>query len=323
MDPAVSGRTAKAGMLSVGLAVILVLAGCAVLPERTILGERPPTEVGNVPVYMQSRYQCGPASLAMVMAWGGAETTPEALVPIVFSPGLKGSIQPSMIAAARRQGFLAVEISGLEALYEEMAAGHPVIVLEDLGALWMHRWHYSVAVGIAPSRNRIVLHTGRDAPQARDLDRFLKSWSASDYWGLVVLPPGRLPSGSSLGAVLNAILGLEQSGHPEGAAASYRTALARWPESPEVRFGLGNSLYQSGDRAGARKSFRELCDRAPAFAPGCNNLAHVLMEDGRLDEALSAAEKALAAGGAQDEIYRETLEEIRSAIQSRKSRPGN
>jgi hypothetical protein len=54
-----------------------------------------------VPFFQQETYQCGPSSLAMVLAWTGLELTPNELTVDVFTPNLHGSLQPSLISAAR------------------------------------------------------------------------------------------------------------------------------------------------------------------------------------------------------------------------------
>jgi hypothetical protein len=52
-----------------------------------------------------------------------------------------------MIGAARRHGRLAYLITGPDSMFEEVAAGHPVIVLQNLGLSWYPVWHYAVVVG--------------------------------------------------------------------------------------------------------------------------------------------------------------------------------
>ena len=47
-------------------------------------------------------------------------------------------------------------------------------------------------------------------------------------------------------------------------------------------------------------------------ADAYNNLAQVLLEQGRKQEALEAAQKAVAIGGAMREVYESTLKEIQS-----------
>lgn len=289
-----------------------LLPGCAGTVRSPVLKEKSAVRIQGVPVYVQDRYQCGPAALAMVMTWSGAPVSPEALVPVVYSPGLKGSLQPAIVSAARRLGRLAHPLFGVEALYAELATGHPVLVLEDLGIAGWRRWHYSVVVGIDPDDNQILLHGGRPEPERRDLDLFLHSWGRSGFWGLVVLPSGRLPTHGTQTEMLRSISGLEHAGRWNAAIDGYRAVLHRWPQSSEARMGLGNALYGAGNSAGAEAVFNDLCEQKPPYAPGCNNLAHILLESDRRDEALAAARKAVAEGGAMAPVFEETLETILS-----------
>jgi hypothetical protein len=89
-----------------------VLGGCAT-PQVAMLDARWPTELPaqveltDVPFFPQEDYECGPAALAMVAHAAGVDVTPDALVDQVYLPGRKGSLQPEMLAATRRQGLLA------------------------------------------------------------------------------------------------------------------------------------------------------------------------------------------------------------------------
>src|SRR2546422_3737218 len=46
-----------------------------------------------------------------------------------------------------RSGQLAVPVTTLSDLLAEVAAGHPVLVFQNLGLHWIPRWHFAVAVG--------------------------------------------------------------------------------------------------------------------------------------------------------------------------------
>jgi hippurate hydrolase len=118
-------------------------------------------EVADVPFFAQDELQCGPASLAMALSWSGLPTTPDELVAQVYTEQRRGSLQLSIVAAARRRGRLAVRIDGLRELAAELAAGNPVLVLQILGLGWYPVWHYAVAIGYDTGGGQVVLHTGR------------------------------------------------------------------------------------------------------------------------------------------------------------------
>jgi tetratricopeptide (TPR) repeat protein len=143
---------------------------------------------------------------------------------------------------------------------------------------------------------------------------FEKTWSRSNYWGLMVLEPDQLPVLAMENKYLAAVLGLEKSRHFRDAVTGYQTVLTRWPQSLTAQMGLGNSYYFLGDLKGAENAFREATRVHPQAAPAFNNLAQVLLEQGRKQEALAAAQTAVALGGPLKSESEKTLQEIRSGM---------
>jgi hypothetical protein len=113
--------------------LLSLLTGCANFRQTEMppLPENLPAshELTAVPFFPQEEYQCGPAALAMVISWSGLPARPEDLVEEVYTPSRRGSLQVTMIAAERRPGSLAYEISDFESLFPEIAAGYPVIII--------------------------------------------------------------------------------------------------------------------------------------------------------------------------------------------------
>jgi tetratricopeptide (TPR) repeat protein len=299
------------------LLLSLLLGGCAILPRgewpAETEGVPPSSEIGSVPFFPQDDYQCGPAALAMALAWSGLDIRPAELTDKVYTASLQGSLQPAMIAGARRSGRMAYVIYGSEALMREVAAGHPVVVLQNLGLSWAPRWHYAVAIGYDLPADAIVLHTGLRARERTAMGVFQNTWARAGNWGLLVLPPGRLPATAREAETVEAALGLEKARQPAAAAESYRAALARWPQNLPAMMGLGNSLYALGDLKNSELAFRRAAETHPENGAAFNNLAHVLRTLGRREEALAAAQRAVALGGPQLGVFRKTLEEIQAS----------
>ena len=76
--------------------------------------------------------------------------------------------------------------------------------------------------------------------------------------------------------------------------------------------GLGNSFYALGNLPGAEHAFRETVKIHPDAADAYNNLAQALLEQGHKQEALAAAQEAVAIGGPMREVYEATLKDIQS-----------
>jgi tetratricopeptide (TPR) repeat protein len=271
-------------------------------------------ELASVPFYPQDAYQCGPATLAMALTWSGLPVTPDELKDQVYTPSRKGSLQIAMISATRRNGKISYEINDAESIFPEIAAGHPVIILQNLGLSWLPVWHYAVVIGYDVPEQEVILRSGTTRRKVMSYDLFEKTWSRSNHWGLMVLEPDQLPVLASENKYLTAVLGLEKSRYFRDAVTGYQTALTRWPQSLTARMGLGNSYYFLGDLNGAENAFREAARLHPHAAPAFNNLAQVLLEQGRKQEALAAAQTAVSLGGPLKPESEKTLQEIRSSM---------
>jgi tetratricopeptide (TPR) repeat protein len=296
---------------------VLLLSGCAIFQRgdwpQSLSGVPLQSAVGSVPFFPQDEYQCGPAALAMVLAWSGLTVEPAELTAKVYTASLKGSLQPAMIAGARRSGRLAYVISGTESLIREIAAGHPVIVLQNLGLSWVPVWHYAVAVGYDTPQDEVLLHSGLDARKPLSMPVFQKTWARAQDWGLLVLKPGELPATAEEGQSVEAVIGLEKAKQPAAAVDGYRAVLSRWPGNLAAMMGLGNSYYALGDLKNSEAAFRKATEAHPREGAAFNNLAHVLLAEGRREDALIAAQRAVALGGAHQGLFRKTLEEIQAA----------
>jgi hypothetical protein len=269
-------------------------------------------ELDSVPFYPQKAYQCGPAALAMVLEWSGINVTPDTLVPEVFTPSHKGSLQSALIGAARRHSRIAYPITSLSEMLTEVAAGHPVIVLQNLGLSWYPVWHYAVVVGYDLPQGIVILHSGVTPRKKISLRVFQNTWARSDYWGLLVLPPASMPTTAKEREYILSVLGLEKARQWSAAVEGYKSAVARWPENLYARIGLGNSYYALGDLNSAERAFREATRLFPTDATAFNNLAQILLEQGKKQEALEAARRAVSIGGPLAAEYQETLEEIQA-----------
>jgi hypothetical protein len=296
------------------LVLFLALAGCAtpdVVGLRADANDLPArAEVTGVPFHPQQERYCGPAALATVLGWSGLPARQEAIAAAVYTPGREGTLSHDLIGAAQRHGRLVVPITGLPSLLREVAAGHPVLVLQNLGLDWYPQWHYAVVVGYDLAAGDLVLRSGEERTRVVALDTFARTWARADGWAIVVLPPAMLPASAKEESVVLAAAGLERAGRAPEAALAYETILGRWPASAAALIGRGNARHAAGDLEGAERAYREALVHHPESAAAWNNLADVLARQGRRSEALSAAQHAVALGGAHAETYRRTLAEI-------------
>jgi len=266
--------------LSVALSVTLsvALTSCATIGEQTrAVLHSPPnvpaeSQIDNVPFIAQAANQCGPSTLAMMLSWAGQKSSAEELTPEVFTATRKGSLQLDLISAARRRGLNAMPIQGLHNLLREVAEGHPVIVLENLAFSWWPKWHYAIVFGYDLKAQTLILHSGRSAFKREPMNYFERNWQLADYWGLVVLPAGRLSASASELVHLQAAVGLEQANWPVSAENTYHRILERWPTSLAALIGLGNLAYNRKDFGAAVVFLRKATHHHPDSMAAFHNL---------------------------------------------------
>ena len=105
----------------------------------------------------------------------------------------------------------------------------------------------------------------------------------------------------------------ESSGQLELAAREYRKALRLDSHQARARVNLGNIEAAAGRWGSAEKCYRRALSDSSTDYDAMNNLAVALLRQGRrLDEARALAERAVAAGGERDSVYRATLAEVKS-----------
>jgi tetratricopeptide (TPR) repeat protein len=261
-------------------------------------------ELDQTPFIAQERYQCGPASLAMLLQQSGVEVSAEDLVSQVYLPKRHGSLQAEMIAASRRYQRIPYPIDpDLHALTAELGKGRPVLVLQNLGLQSAPLWHYAVVIGYSMERDRIMLRSGTQRRQLMPAWLFVKTWGGADNWGMVLLRPGSLPAIPDRQRYLAAVAAAEPHAQPSATLAAYRAALERWPEDSVAQFGHANSLYALGRLQDSATAYRHLLAQQPNHVASLNNLALVYRDLGCIQQAKATLERALAVVGEDDPLY--------------------
>lgn len=304
---------AAAGVLF--CAALLALGGCAAPPQLAALQRDWPgalpdrVTLSEVPFFAQEDHLCGPASLAMVAQAAGSLVTPEALTPLVYLPGRQGALQVEMLAATRRQGLVPVLVAPqLGSVLAEVAAGSPVLILQNLGLSFAERWHYAVVMGYDRARQEVVMHSGTTAAMRMPLNTFEHTWARSGHWAVRVASPDKIPPTATPQTWARAAASLENVA-PSAAWVAWASAQARWPGDRASLLGLGNAAYRLGRLDAAGAAFEHAVKAHPDFADAWNNLAQVRSEQRRWAEAKLAIDRAMAFGGQRQAGY-ETLRRL-------------
>jgi len=294
----------RTGRAALALGAALAMAGCAargpIVEPPDYGGRVGSVELDATPFFAQERYQCGPAALATVLAASGVETSADALVPQVYLPGRKGSLQPELLATARRHDRLPYLLPPtVDALLAALDGGLPVLVLQKLGAGPFPGWHYAVVVGYDAERGQLVLRSGTERRKVISAGMFLATWDRAGRWAMAVVQPGALPPEPDFARYMEAAAALEAVGHGDSAMLAYKAAARRWPTESLPQFALANLAHARGDLVAAERGFHAAVQLNPRDAAAHNNRAEVLRQLGCLSLARREIElaRALAAGG--------------------------
>ena len=311
MNRYVNARTAGVLLLSL---LLLLLTGCArspVLLESTKASLTPQTELTDVPFYAQTEYQCGPATLAMVLNHEGVDVGLDELIPQVFLPGRDGSVQPEMLATVRRYERLAIPIrSTMDALLTHLEAGDPVVVMQNLALPAFPMWHYAVAIGFDLPNETLVLRSGEIERHTLSFSRFDATWARTERWGFVVSQPGTLPEGVTARNALEAISAFEEQHGSEKTLSSWQAFSERFPQNPTGQFALGNALYADGQPEAALAAFQTATSLDPEMGAAWLNLAIIQFQQARLADARASLTQAASLEGEWQPRARQLLETL-------------
>ena len=94
----------------------------------------------------------------------------------------------------------------------------------------------------------------------------------------------------------------DRSGMTDAASREYQTALQQRPDDANLHSDFGYFLYSTGDNAGAEASLREALRLQPAHRQATINLALVVGDGGRYDEAQALFAQAIGPAAAMHNV---------------------
>lgn len=259
---------------------LLVLAGCAAGPELRALRAAPATpELSLTPFFPQQVHQCGPAALATVLVHSGTAVSPEQLADQIYVPDRQGSLQVELLAATRRHQRVPHRLPAhVQPMLEELRAGRPVLVLQNLGLDRLPVWHYAVLIGYDAEREHFLLRSGTERRLAMDAQKFLASWDRAGRWAMVVATASEPPASADATGWLRSVAPFESLGQLETAAQGYSAAVARWPVDASAWTALGNVRYRQERFDDAEAAYEKALREEPAQWVARNNLVQSLLD---------------------------------------------
>lgn len=177
--------------------LFLAFAGCSGPGREAVLaslksGQAEGAYIDGVPFFPQNEYLCGPAALAGVMAFYGAEETMDGVAKAVYNEKLRGALPMDLLVYARDRGFeTSYYKGGFDDLAERVGRGEPLILFLNLGYDIYPVGHYIVAVGISRRDGAVIAHSALEREKVYGMKELQKAWSRTGYSTLLVRPKGR------------------------------------------------------------------------------------------------------------------------------------
>jgi Flp pilus assembly protein TadD len=320
-----------AAVLAAGLA--LCLAGCLTLPPRSRAPSAGAQVLDGVPVHEFGVDRCGAGSLSAVLEYLGDPVSMAELDAVLPKATNNGVLSLDMILAARARGHEARLVTGSPELLEAtLLSGRPAILMLqvlDAPGLGKDYYHYVVADGVDPERSLFRLQFGDGKRRWAPLAGLERAWKGTGHTLILVEPaaaaavadpshPAEGPAAPRAGRALAYGMALEDAGRPDEAAAVYRGALEREPESARAWTNLGNAEAADGRLGEAESAYRRALALDPDHRDALNNLAWLLLEAAgaeaeRLEEAEALASRAVTAGGPDPHLALDTLARVQAA----------
>lgn len=299
-----------------GVSTLILLSGCT--PKEPSLSNKHLTSPTiKVPFVSPRSDLCAATSIEMLSSYW-ERTTPYAprlsqkeLDGRTLIPAKGGTLQVELVATARANGLLVYPLKpNIDALLSELEKQHPVIVLVNRGYSWYPFWHYAPVTGYDAKNKIIFMHFSDQPNEAIPLATFATLWERSNNWGVVLLPPNKLPASVSYKTFMRAAYALEKTGMKDDAITAYKSALSRWPKDITILFALANAYYHSYQLRYAEQSYRKIISLKPNHPLALNNLANLLCRTGRSKEALTLLKKAVTKDEKKQAIIDSTRKEI-------------
>lgn len=248
--------------------------------------------IPNVPMQVWDIKSCGAGSLSSVLQhYGDPTTMQEWDAKLQKTRG--GVMSIDMVLAAREKGFDSRLVTGDRMMIErELLDGRPLIlmlqVIQTPGRAYDF-FHYVVLDGIDTKRNLMRTQFGDGKARWVKYKRIDLAWRNAGYAAIVIRPRDPVTD------LIRTAVRMEEQEQFDDAAREYRRILETHPGSVLAWTNLGNVETRRSNPRAAEEAFRKAIELDMIAADALNNLAWLLYEQRRLDEAEMLAKRAVEA----------------------------
>jgi TolA-binding protein len=284
------GRALRALALSVLLLpATLLMTSCVYWTPRSHAPTASAKIIENVPTHKWDIKSCGAGALSSVLQhYGDPVTMAQWDAELPKTRG--GVMSIDLVLAARERGFDANLVTGDASLLDaELEDGRPVILMLQViqaPGKGYDFFHYIVIDGYDAERKLYRTQFGDGKSRWARLERLEPAWKPTRYATVVIRPAD--PNAKALRAAVQ----LEEQNNLGDAAQAYRDILSRDPRSLLAWTNLGNVEMRAGNTAAAEAAFRKALELDADAADTLNNLAWLLYEQKRVEEAEPLARRA-------------------------------
>ncbi len=213
--------------------MLFLLGACASGPQLLLETKRLPerVELADVPFFQLSDAQGGPSALAALLNHHGVISSPGLVDERMQQLAKEQSPQAGLEAVARSYELLVYPLPGnLDALMQQVSAGHPVLVMQDrlFGGPGSQ---FAVLVGYDQRERTLVLRSGNTRRWYTSFASFDDAWGEAGRWAVLVQPTNQLPAQPVEQVWLQAARDLQQQGRGEAAQRALRAAQQAWPDA--------------------------------------------------------------------------------------------
>lgn len=258
--------------------------------------------------------RCAAGALSEVLNHLGDRVTEEELAGSLTRARKGGVVSVDLLLAVRTRGFDAQILRGDQALVRsELELQHPLLLMlrvMDAPGLKDDLYHYVVLSGIDTESGLVQMHYGDGRKRWVPLVRLEPSWAAGGYATFLIGP--RKQRTATEDDLRRAVV-LEDAGKTTQAIALYQRYLDSHPQSVVAWTNLGNARARLGEQQLAEVAYRNALFLEKTNRDALNNLAWLLLGQGRLAEAESLARRAARQEGPDRYLALDTLARVLAA----------